>query len=343
MLFHKNKNRNFYWQIHDAGLVNQIMCLEMGSGIAFMEECPITFYEYKRYEKPIFTASRVHSKREKLTNSKNPNLFDVMNVPSELNYSLLPFFNEKKVFNIKNNIRFYYKCQDGEHEKEFAEGRERLDPDKDKKICFNTNNLAFYSRFFFNRTKELDLFFSKLTFKSEYFEFVEKVANDIGKFSAIHFRLTDHARNYASTSENRIKYFEKLQNKGLPVIVSTDDNELIKKEIDGNYILVDDIICDYFPSDFLKLPFHDEVVFGLISMLMLANSEYFIGTPGSTFSAYIHRLRFNNNKPECFEYMPGRDKYDNYVQNGPFSWNGFDCHTNVKNWWREWPECKLRV
>ena len=172
MLFHRKKNRNFYWQIHDAGLVNQIMCLEMGSGIAFMEECPITFYEYKRYEKPIFTASRTHTKRQKLTNSKNPNLFDVMNVPSELNYTLLPFFNERKVYNIKNNIRFYYKCQDGEYEKEFAEGRERLNPEKNKTICFNTNNLAFYSRFFFNRTKELDLFFSKLTFKSEYFEFV---------------------------------------------------------------------------------------------------------------------------------------------------------------------------
>ena len=118
---------------------------------------------------------------------------------------------------------------------------------------------------------------------------------------------------------------------------------MIKNDINENFLFIDDIITDQFAEDFIKLEFHDEVVFGLISLLILSHSEHFIGTPGSTFSAYIHRLRVHNNKQECFEYMPAKPQYDNYVQNGPFSWNGFNCHTNVKNWWREYPECKLNI
>ena len=41
--------------------------------------------------------------------------------------------------------------------------------------------------------------------------------------------------------------------------------------------------------------------------------------------------------------MIARGHTNEYERTGPFSWNGFKMHTNVKNWWSEWPECKLVV
>ena len=61
------------------------------------------------------------------------------------------------------------------------------------------------------------------------------------------------------------------------------------------------------------------------------------------FPDFLLQRRDDAEKLMAQERVEEKTGVDKYVQNGPFSWNGFDCHTNVKNWWREWPECKLRV
>jgi hypothetical protein len=44
MIFHQRKNKKIYWQLHEAGLINQVMSVEIGAGVSFMEKSPIHFY-----------------------------------------------------------------------------------------------------------------------------------------------------------------------------------------------------------------------------------------------------------------------------------------------------------
>lgn len=346
MIFHNNRKRKIIWQIHNAGLINQMMSLEMGAGIAFMENTPVVFYQHIGWDnRPIFSASVISEKRRNLLESPKPNLFDVVQIPHELKYTLDPNNNpdvgDAKVY--EDNIKWYYKCKDGVNEYEFAEARPQLIVNQNKNCHFKTNNLAFYSRYFFNRTYELDYFFQRLTFRHEYWAVAERIASQLGPFSAMHIRLTDHCRNYDATTENRLKAFNKLKLYGLPIVVSTDDEAVIRQDFGSDFLSIDDIIVDNFAKNFTSLPYHDEIIYGLICLLILSFSTNFIGTPGSTFSSYIHRLRLNFGKENCLENMIARGHTNEYERTGPFSWNGFKMHTNVKNWWSEWPECKLVV
>ena len=97
------------------------------------------------------------------------------------------------------------------------------------------------------------------------------------------------------------------------------------------------------------LPYHDDTILGLVTQLVAARAECFVGTLYSTFSALIQRLRgYLNRKPEflyCYsdwepelvpfqlcEFLPLRD--------GPYSWNRipYPVCPSVNSWFREWPE-----
>ena len=331
------------WKIHNAGLINQLMSIEIGSSIAFLENKHIIFSNYssQHYNNIYMPISKTTSKEE-LKQFYDPNIFQLINIPKSCFFDL----NENVVFDNfethENIIGSYYKCNDGDNENFFSESRKQIKLDKNKNNYFNGINLAFYSRFFFNRPKALDLFLSELKFKNEYINLAEKISNQLKDFVSIHFRLTDHSKKYPSNKENRIKYFNNIKEKNKNIVFCTDDVETIKSEFKDKCSFIDEIILFDFKSDFLNLEFHNNIVLGLISLLTMSYSDYFIGTPGSTFSSYIHRLRYLKNKENCFLYM---DSFynNNYINSGPYSWNGFDCHTETKNWWMEWPECKLNI
>jgi len=350
MLFHQPKNKIIYWKIHTAGLINQMMSIETGAGISFMEKTPIYFYKTKvDGRRTIHPSGIIPEKRKKLYDgTKMPSIFDLIDIPKDIKYTVndendLPQSKKINCIEFNDILGYYYKCSDGIHEKEFAENRRVIEKDQYKNLHFNKFAFAFYSRFFYNRPRELDFFFNKLSFKQPYQILARTIAKNIGSFRGMHIRLTDHADKYDSNPENISQSQEYFENKRLPFIVSTDDKDKVINSVKMQCKFIDDIIVDQYSKEFMNLPYHNEVVFGLICLLVMGYAQEFIGTPGSTFSSYIHRLRINKGFKDNLIYIKSGKPCDNYKQNGPYSWNGFNMHTNTKNWWREWKECRLCV
>ncbi len=350
MLFHQRKNKIIYWKIHTAGLINQMMSVETGAGVAFMEKSNLYFYKTNiDKNRTIHPSGIIPQKRRALyQNSQLPTIFDLIDIPNEISYSINKEHNlspDKKNECIEFNdiLGYYYKCKDGPNEDSFSEGRRVIPSSELKDMNFVLYAFAFYSRFFFNRTSELDYFFSRLVFKKPYLDLAEKIGKSIGTFRGMHIRLTDHSNKYDASPNNISKGQDYFVDTNLPLIVSTDDKDTVTLKTGIKCKFIDDIITENFSKEFMELPFHNEVVFGLISLLSMSYAQEFVGTPGSTFSSYIHRLRINRNLDDKLHYIRSGRSCDNYVQNGPFSWNGYEMHRNVKSWWREWKECKLCV
>lgn len=349
MLFHQKKNRTIYWRIHTAGLINQVMSVEIGAGIAFMEKIPIYFYKTNIDKNRTIHPSGVIPEKRKLLykDSKLPTVFDILDIPKSIKYSVNEEHNlsekiKSSCVEINDVLSYYYKCSNGDHEKEFSENRKVIPP-INSDVNFVKFAFGFYSRFFYNRPKCLDAFFSQLTFKKPYLDLAEKIAKYIGVFKGMHIRLTDHANKYDHSPANLERSQELFLDKKIPLFVSTDDKFTIMQKTKIKCFFIDDIILEKFAAEFMCLPFHNEVVFGLISLLIMGYAQEFVGTPGSTFSSYIHRLRINSGLDTNLYYINSGRSFEKFEQNGPYSWNGCDLHTNSKNWWREWKECKLNI
>ena len=233
----------------------------------------------------------------------------------------------------------YFSKEDFISDKEiqFAEGRSRLDLNKTLHI---KNTLGWYSRFFFNRSPELDRKLSTVKFKKEYQDFADMVSNSIGEFQGGHIRLSDHLDMFNTTQEMFENGLEKLEQNKLPIFISTCDPN--NKMIQGNkhrFTLLDEYIVNNFRKEFLNLKFKDEVVFGLVCNLIMQKTKHFIGTSGSTYSGYIQRKRNQNMLLEDWSFWdePSK-KFD-----GPFSWNNYNLDNSRKMWWREWEESKLNL
>ncbi len=350
MLFHQRKNKIIYWKIHTAGLINQMMSVETGAGVAFMEKANLYFYKTNIDKNRTMHPSGIIPQKRRILyqGTKLPTIFDLIDIPNDLKFSINEEHNlssdkKNKSLELTDILGYYYKCDDGADEQKFAEGRKKIPSSDYQDLHFVQYAFAFYSRFFFSRTPELDDFFSRLTFRKPYLELAEKIAKFIGTFRGMHIRLTDHSNKYDASPENIAKGQDYFLDNNLPLIVSTDDKDtvIVKTKIKCKF--VDDIITDHFAKEFINLPFHNEVVFGLISLLVMSYAQEFVGTPGSTFSSYIHRLRINKGLDDNLYYIKSGRACDNSTITGPFSWNGFQMHPNTKSWWQEWKECKLCV
>ena len=351
MIFHRKKNKKIYWQLHEAGLINQVMSVEIGAGVSFMEKSHINFYgvNFNNNNRKIHPSGIIPEERKRLyVGSGTPKIFDLLDIPNDIKFSYVADNDVSKetkssCLEISDILKYYYKCAEGPNEKEFADGRIPIPLNSDSSFNFTKFAFGFYSRFFFNRPTELDCFFSRLNFKKPYLDLAESIAKKLGNFRGMHIRLTDHADKYDHSPENLSRGQDYFKNKNLNLIISTDDKKTIIERTSINGIFIDDIITQNYGIEFMELPQHDEVVFGLISLLTMGYAEEFVGTPGSTFSNYIHRLRINKGLDDNLYYIKAGKHFDNDQQNGPFSWNGNRNHTNTKSWWQEWKECKLCV
>lgn len=344
-----------YFKHHSAGLINQAMSVETAFALAFLEKSKLYIYNAAQTkESPIFICNDLINKasleRKKLyAGSLNPTIFDLLNIPSNIEYVLdyQKSINEEIVKNAMsyvNLLSYYYCCEESNSDEiNFSEGRSRLIIDAEKDVHLYQYTFPLYSRFFYNRPVSLDKVLSQLTFKEPYQSLAKRIAERIGPFRGLHFRLTDHANNYDFSKITSDCISRSFNRHDIPFIISSDDKDIVKNLLDDKYIFIDEIIQEQFADDFLNLPFHNEVVFGLISLLVMAYSEEFIGTPGSTFSGYIHRLRVLRGVIDEMNYLPsGKEKKIDAIGK-PYSWNSCDLHTNTKSWYREWPECKLQV
>lgn len=345
-------NDLLFFKMHNpTGMINQLMCVELAVGLKH-ETKRTTIINFistsgeslNNFRLPIFTPNKEYNPQRKNFCSENqyPSIFDLIEYPKDIiliDENIEKFPQEDiEISGMMEN--YYYSNTDEIKEKEilFAEGRNKLFFEPEKNIHLK-NTLGWYSRFFFDRSKELDLELSKIVFKKEYQDFANLVADSLEDFQGIHLRLTDHRKKmFRVNEESYYAALDLLQQKELPIVICTDEpRDLMVQKNLYRTILLDEYIIKNFSKEFKSLPFTDEIAFGLVCMLIMEKTKYFIGTSGSTYSAYIQRKRNQNNLPMPWEFL---DK-PNKEFSGPYSWNGYSLNGMQKMFWREWPESKL--
>jgi hypothetical protein len=342
-------NKIFFQLYNPTGMINQVMSLELAVGLAHETKKDLIVHYvsntgddlYNSRNVPIFTPSRWHNEQRKdFTNPDQfPHLLDLMNFNENLTFidTKIDFFKQEE-FVIDDTLNGYYYSTENEiseNESLFAEGRQRIPLDKNVHL---KKTLGWYSRFFYNRSPELDNALKSVRFKDVYVDLAKKISNSLGSFQGMHLRLSDHIKMFNTTQDMFESWLDRYENNGLPIVVSTCEpgNKMIQDN-KHRFILLDEYIVNNFRDDFMSLPFQDEVVFGLICNLVLHDSVNFVGTSGSTYSGYIHRVR-NQKGVETWDFFDNPPKATAL----PYSWNGYPLDNGRKMWWREWKESKLK-
>jgi hypothetical protein len=342
-------NKIFFQLYNPTGMINQVMSLELAVGLAHETKKDLIVHYvsnagddlYNSRNVPIFTPSRWHNEQRKdFTNPDQfPHLLDLINFNEDLTFidTKIDFFKQEE-FVIDDTLNGYYYSNENEiseNELLFAEGRQRIPLDKNLHL---KKTLGWYSRFFYNRSQELDNALKSVKFKDVYVDLAKKISNSLGSFQGMHLRLSDHIKMFDTTQDMFESWLSIYENNKLPIVVSTCEpgNKMIQDN-KHRFILLDEYIVNNFRDDFMSLPFQDEVVFGLICNLVLHDSVNFVGTSGSTYSAYIHRVR-NQKGIETWDFFDNPPK----AIGSPYSWNGYPLEGGRKMWWREWQESKLK-
>lgn len=340
----------FFQLYNPTGMINQVMSLELAVGLSHVTGKKVivhyisnngdNLYNYKKV--PIFTPSRWYNQQRQgfVNNDQFPHLSDILEWDEDLvliDEKIESFpQQELEIEDLLNNYYYSETLEPSEEEFQFADGRQKLPLDKTLHL---KRTLGWYSRFFFNRTSSLDAVLSSVKFKKEYLDFADMVANKLEDFQGGHLRLSDHVKMFNTTQEMFESGLLELESNGLPIVISTDEpSHPMVVANRHRFILLDEFIVNNFEKEFKSLPFQDEVVFGLTCNLVMQKSKHFIGTSGSTYTAYIHRKR--NMDKDIVETWSFWDK-PNANHSGKFSWYGYDLDPGRKMWWREWPESKL--
>lgn len=174
-------------------------------------------------------------------------------------------------------------------------------------------------------------------------------------FSSVHIRRADflnvHNRTGAVTQEELAHAIcSHIPQDNFLVIHSDEMDSTYFEPIVASYprsCLIDvALVRQFFPHRM------DSAEIGIISALIAAESEIFLGTMFSTFTGYIHRRRLLNGKNGGFLYLynqrpDGIDFRDGRIQensgSGP-TWERIAMPADLRSncfWWREWPESVL--
>jgi hypothetical protein len=289
-------NKIFFQLYNPTGMINQVMSLELAVGLAHETKKDLIVHYvsntgddlYNSRNVPIFTPSRWHNEQRKnFTNPDQfPHLLDLMNFNENLTFidTKIDFFKQEE-FVIDDTLSGYYYSAENEvseNELLFAEGRQRIPLDKNVHL---KKTLGWYSRFFYNRSSQLDNALKSVRFKDVYVDLAKKISNSLGSFQGMHLRLSDHIKMFNTTQDMFESWLNRYENNGFPIVVSTCEpgNKMIQDN-KHRFILLDEYIVNNFRDEFMSLPFQDEVIFGLICNLVLHDSINFVGTSGSTYS-----------------------------------------------------------
>jgi len=310
-----------FYRLHHAGLTNRLFSLETALGLSYITKKKLVIYNLLDSQQnwldsfPI-SNNVVFGKREKIVKREMVNFFELIDFNKSLVWEYIAFgkisqFCEDEI-KISDNLFLGY----ANVSKEIVAGskysnKKELIFQEEKSYNMSGPNLANRETFFANQD---DNFLNKIkvNFKQEYVELANKIATSLGDFRGMHVRLTDHAERTFSFSK---KDFDKsLSKSNLKTVILTDDvnNKMFK---DKDVIFLDDYIVENFSEDFLSLPSQSEIVFGLIGLLVMCQSKEFVGTPRSTFTAYIQREMFSSKKSNIFSFI-GSDDFFQY----PHDW-----------------------
>ena len=342
---------NLFYQLYQpCGLFNQITSLEVAIGLSNRCKKQLVIHnisnppngDYGGARVPIYSANYKYNERSHLIDSNVfPNISDLVDWENKdcnifINDTVESFTHEDLKI---ENLMLHYSVESktyASEEESFSEGRERLFLDDYNNVHLK-KTLGYYSRFFFNRDSSLDRSLASVKFKPEYYQLAEKIALSIGVFNGAHFRLTDHKGMFDPDNNVLDSGIDKINN-SLPIVMCTDqpNSELIKNS-SYNYLMLDDYILSNFYKEFREFKFKEEVSFGILNNLVMHYSQDFIGSPGSTYTGYIHRVL--NQKRDIQWRIFGEEEHN---QDGPYSWNGYNNKDSfTKQWWREWKESKI--
>lgn len=328
------------------GLYNQLCSFQTLAGIAAKYKDYKIDAVYHQHIKKIQDPQEEHvdlsSIIDKVDNTKNPQLIDFIDFNFD-NVVMHPndyFLTDRLNSNIIHCQETYINCQEEIHDNEdrFAQNKRLATIHEDKNNIFNMT-LVWYSRFFYNRTKEIDDAIRSIRFKQEYYDFADMVANKLGSYNSAHTRIMKDHFQYYMFDENRLgSGLTSFIDNTLPLYVAVDDfnNPLICSKIPKEN-MIHNVIFDNFLNDFNSLTFNNTVALGLVTSLIASKARDFVGTPYSTYTTFIHQERCRNDLPS-FKFFPG--DFDIYDENFlPYSWNSSNIHDI--SWQREWKECKL--
>jgi hypothetical protein len=244
----------------------------------------------------------------------------------------------------------------------FSLGREAFvkeELDEFELVEFGNNciiNASFY--FFLGREAKRQLLDSiRIRYADELERLAEKIVSSVGRFNAIHLRLGDFRSVYGPDGYSvESEEFGNLLNaifadRDVPVLIATDgfqEKELFSKMLAGfRYEFIDEMILGDFFEDLKTLRFSDFNVLSVLTQLVCAGSENFVGTCRSTFTSVIHRIRQERNARVDFNFFPDArvsrhlDAEFNVVPDGQgfFEWNRYSAfaeHYEYPAWMREW-------
>ena len=341
--------KKIFFQLYNpTGLINQLMSIELAAGLSYETRSPVVVHNttykadprlYNIDKIPIFTPSIFYNKqRQGFTNPNQfPHLLDLIDFDSDLiiiDEKINNFKQEDFVIDdIMNNFYCSNSLKISDDELLFAEGRERLPLDKSIHVKLT---LGWYSRFFYDRSPELNKAISSVKFKKEYLDLAADISKSLGDFQGMHLRLSDHVKMFDTKQIMFETWLDEFEKNNIPIVVSTcEPGHRMVRDNKHRFILLDDYIVNNFKDEFMSLPFQDEVVFGLICNLILHNSINFVGTSGSTYSAYVHRNR-NQKGIETWDFFDNPER----AEGSPYSWLCHPLEQGQKMWWREWPESK---
>ncbi len=332
----------FFKLYNRCGLFNQVMSVELAAGLAFETQRQLILhgiFDKNESATAIYAAIYDFNDREILADKGScPKITDLLDWDNKESCVFIDDVIEtcsSDAIRIKNLMHYYY--SDTENV-DFAEGRLLLTFDDNYDYDVR-RTLGWYSRFFNNRSSNLDKQLGSVRFKPEYYQLAEKIAESLGKFNGTHFRLTDHKAVFDPNNSILDAGISKIDN-SLPIVMCTDQpNSQIIKDSSYKYIMLDEYILNNFYDDFKEFKFKEEISFGLLNNLVMHYSQNFIGSPGSTYSNYIFR-GINQERDIPWKTFTEEE----HTQTGPYSWNGYNNKdTFTKQWWREWKESKICI
>lgn len=372
---------------YESGLFNNWMCIELGAGLAFLCDRELVFYGSAGAQRGVLhvRGGAYHTPRPAfaavLDNRRHPTVFDLMD-PLPLPVRGWQDFHDaahglsmhdsavkltQAVFVHGAESAAAAGATHGERLAAFAAGRTVLTDPPEPVWHLHAGNLGFASRFFFDPPPGLHALLAGIRPHRAYATLAEQVCAALGPFNGVHIRLTDfrdflpQGADYAAAITATLSRW--IPREELLVICSDESQERdFFAPILAAYprhLFLDEFIVREFAAEFRALPFTDEQSLGFVCNLVMRQAREFAGTPGSTYSGFIHRewyrarLAADPAHPPPFRFITSGERgagghEAGYFEDGawvesrsgPYSWNRAPLRraTDALSWYREWPE-----
>ena len=339
-----------YFQLWNSGFFNQLLSLEVACGLHAELSRP-TILGLARNRSTLFhrPASRQIKEFPWLYSFPNCSIFDfIQGVPASIVevQEVLPRFGVRDslcVYLDRTVIELPHQKSES-YKSAFLDGRNSVAIENLKQYTKDITvltTIAWYSRVFLGRTAELIKGIHSLELIPEITSLAHTIATGLSKFNGAHLRCTDFPeRIYQLDPQDVRKDIASLCDEALPVVISSDEWEhqipsSIMKNFGNQIIPLERHILTEYQNEFRNLSIPNHVTLAVLTNSILGYSSRFKGTPGSTFTGYIHRhIALKGGR--SWDFFGCND--DNPSIPDIPSWVGSSLPARVRNWWREWPE-----